>query len=156
MYSINLSEEQVKQIIGEGDKNPLYKNILKTYLELSPIITIESLYNKGMKGFYISSLDSEVHETTVTSKHAQSIRVVDGIAPTKQAVKRTVLEYKILHLLKANGIKQGDKYIIYDTLNNELDISFKIKSTLSVDCLDKARDFTRNYKDILMEYFKMM
>ena len=35
-------------------------------------------------------------------------------------------------------------------------LSFKIKSTLSVDCLDKARDFTRNYKDILMEYFKMM
>ena len=32
---------------------------------------------------------------------------MDGLAPTSQAVERTVLEYKILHLLKANGLKEG-------------------------------------------------
>lgn len=150
MYSI----EQVKQIIGEGDKNPLYKTILTTYPKLNPLPTIKSLHNNGnIEGYILDRGREPIH--LVLSKHS-ALRAVDGIAPTKQAVKRTVLEYKILHLLKANGIKQGDKYIIYDTLNNELDISFKIKSTLSVDCLDKARDFTRNYKDILMEYFKMM
>lgn len=156
MYSINLSEEQVKQIIGEGDKNPLYKNILKAYPELFPLPTIQSLFKEGkIIGYWISSSKGGVVASSLDGL-SDDMEVVDGIAPTKQAVERTVLEYKILHLLKANGIKQGDKYIIYDTLNNELDISFKIKSTLSVDCLDKARDFTRNYKDILMEYFKMM
>ena len=43
MYSI----EQVKQIIGEGDKNPLYKTILTTYPKLNPLPTIKSLHNNG-------------------------------------------------------------------------------------------------------------
>lgn len=158
MYPIklNLTEEEVKKIVAEGEKNPLYKNVIRTYPEFSPLPTIEKLFNNGsIKGYWLRSLQGDIVAGAL-SPMTDSIRLVNGVAPTAQAVERTVLEYKILFLMQANGIEKGTNYIVYNDAYKSIGITFSIKTPFSVDNVDKGNEFIKNYKELLMEYFEMM
>lgn len=159
MYPIklNLTEEEVKKIVAEGEENPLYKNVIRTYPKFSPLPTIEKLFEEDkMRGYYINSVDSNIYHASITKHNGIGIRAVDGLAPTKEAVERTVLEYKILHLMQANGIEKGTNYIVYNDTYKSIGITCSIKTPFSVDNVDKGNDFIKNYKELLGEYFEML
>lgn len=151
---INLSEEQIQNILGEGDKNPLYKTLLTAYPEYKPIPTIESLYNEGKIGGYWINDDGTILYVDYVDGGTE---VVNGVAPTEEAVKRTVIEYKLLHLIKANGVEGTDFTISYTKLSNEI-LLFEYDGLLTGVLriggdYDKCIRFVKNYEKLIKEYF---
>ena len=152
--TLQLTNEQVKRILVEGIENPLYNPLLTAYPQYAPIITIESLYNSNkITGYWLS----EEGNIDFTEGFLPTLKAVNGVAPTKEAVERTVIEYKLLHLIKANSLK-GNKYnIVKDKRNNSillLDNDVMLCSPLTIEGEhSKCVKFITDYKDLLLEYF---
>ena len=159
--NIELSKAEIDSILKDKS-NPLYQRIQDLFpVEFeTPLPTIESLYKEGkIEGFYLNSALGDIWSTTLKGTEGH-INKVNGVASTESAVERTVLEYKIQHLIIANGLKGTNYSILYD---NSLDTivcmgnanrMFASPIRLGGSLLE-AKKFAKDYETELRTYFEL-
>ena len=156
--NIELSKAEIDSILKDKS-NPLYRRIQDLFpVEILP--TIESLYVEGkIEGYYLTP-SGIINFVELSGRCDDNIWAVNGIAPSKSAVERTVLEYKIQHLIIANGLKGTNYSILYD---NSLDTivcmgnanrMFASPIRLGGSLLE-AKKFAKDYETELRTYFEL-
>lgn len=150
---IELTEEQIQQILKEGTSNPLYEHIINNYPEYTPIPTIEGMYKgKEVEGYFINDECDVDHCNLITD-----LKYVNGVAPQATHVYRTIAEYKILQLIKANGLEGDRFYISYDISNCTVvlveEVAFRGFHLKLNGTEEECKKFLVDYKELLLEYF---
>lgn len=150
---IELTEEQIQQILKEGTSNPLYEHLINNYPEYRPISTIEGMYKgEGVTGYFIND------ECEVDFGTAYDLQEVNGVAPQATHVYRTIAEYKILQLIKANGLEGDRFYISYDISNCTVvlveEVAFRGFHLRLNGTNEACKKFLVDYKELISEYFK--
>lgn len=155
--NIELSKAEIDSILKDKS-NPLYRRIQDLFpVEILP--TIESLYGEGkIEGYYLTP-SGTINFVELSGRCDDNIWAVNGMAPTKSVIERTVLEYKIQHLIIANGLEGNTYSLSYCPKMSKiiaLDRRESIVGVLQMNgTSDEVGQFVRNYYDLLMEYFNL-
>ena len=156
--NIELSKAEIDSILKDKS-NPLYRRIQDLFpVEIeTPLPTLESLYGEGkIEGFYLNSALGDIWSTTLKGTEGY-INKVNGVASTESAVERTILEYKIQHLIKANKLEGNAYKLVCESCRAEI-LAYKSDGLLTgvlqlSGSADEVQQFITNYKELLLEYF---
>lgn len=149
---IQLTEAQIKEI---GKTGTIIISIDKVTPKPTKI-TYQDLYNnKELGGFFIGSISGNIDLTY--GKVYGDINATNGVAPSESAVERTILEYKLLHLIKANSLEGNNYNIGYDKKKDEMYINISAHLSSSPIQLGgthiQVEKFIKDYEIELREYF---
>ena len=148
---IKLTEAQIKEIVKTGTIDISIDEVTPKPTK----ITYQDLYNnEELGGFYLTN-DGKVQEVIRPSYN--DIDVANGIAPSKAVIERTILEYKLLHLIKANSLEGNNYHIGYDKKKDEMYINVSAHLSSSPIQLGgthfQVTKFMKDYEIELKEYF---
>ena len=147
--NIQLTEEQVKAIMSNGEVT------IKLPAPPKPITYQDLIKTEKVAGYYINSNSGYI-------SHHSGFNYIDenvthGVAVSKSIVERTILEYKIQHLIKANKLEGNAYKLVCDSYSSEILAHMTDGLLTGVLQLSgsavEVRQFITNYKELLLEYF---
>ena len=147
---IKLTEAQIKEIVKTGTIEISIDKVTPKPTK----ITYQDLYNnKELGGFFIGSSSGNIDLTY--GKVYGDINATNGVAPSKAVIERTILEYKLLHLIKANSLEGNNYHIGYDKKKDEMyiNISAHLSSPIQLGGTHiQVEKFIKDYEIELREY----
>ena len=147
--NIQLTEEQVKAIMSNGEVT------IKLPTPPKPITYQDLIKTEKVAGYYINSNSGYISHHNGFNYIDEN--VTNGVAVSKSIVERTILEYKIQHLIKANKLEGNAYKLVCDSCRSEI-LAYKSDDLLSgvlqmSGTADEVQQFITNYKELLLEYF---
>ena len=147
--NIQLTEEQVKAIMSNGEVT------IKLPAPTKPITYKDLIKTDKVAGYYINSNSGYISQHSGFNYIDEN--VTNGVAVSKSIVERTILEYKIQHLIKANNLKGNAYQLVCDSYSSEI-LAYTTDGLLTgVSQLRgsavEVQQFITNYKDSFLEYF---